>query len=161
MCYAHNRIYRSTGEVVVDIPNRRRRRGSGQERDSLGRKQCGRCAQWLPEEDFKSAGVSDLYSYCRDCDRDYQMKYKYGVTRAEWDALFEAQGSACAICSSDSPRGRGWATDHDHACCPGKRSCGKCIRGILCSPCNVGLGHFGDDLDRLAQARAYLEGAAA
>lgn len=27
-------------------------------------------------------------------------------------------------------------TDHDHECCPGARSCGVCVRGIVCYDCN-------------------------
>jgi len=44
--------------------------------------------------------------------------------------------------------------DHNHACCPEKRSCGKCRRGLLCLRCNIGLGY----IESMAElARAYLD----
>lgn len=78
-----------------------------------------------------------------------------------YEALLEAQGGACAICGRpETAMLRGvvvsLAVDHDHACCPGKRSCGRCIRGLLCNACNTGLGKFEDDPDLLRVAIAYL-----
>lgn len=37
------------------------------------------------------------------------------------------------------------AIDHDHKCCPGHRSCGSCVRGIVCRSCNLlyGKGYKG------------------
>jgi hypothetical protein len=52
----------------------------------------------------------------------------------------------CNLCSKRFYLGRGsgatgFVIDHDHNCCHGGASCGKCIRGILCSACNLSLGH--------------------
>jgi hypothetical protein len=86
--------------------------------------------------------------------------WAYGLTPEAYGALLEAQGGGCAICGSPDPRngsGLRWAVDHDHACCAGKKTCGRCVRALLCHPCNQGLGLFGDDPVRLRAAAAYLE----
>jgi hypothetical protein len=36
---------------------------------------------------------------------------------------------------------RGPVIDHDHACCPDARSCGRCIRGVVHAGCNLLIGH--------------------
>jgi hypothetical protein len=47
-------------------------------------------------------------------------------------------------------------TDHDRSCCPGTGSCGKCVRGLLCNPCNLMIGHAHDEQERLRAAIQYL-----
>lgn len=67
------------------------------------------------------------------------------------------QGGACAICGAvEDQEDRLMAVDHDHACCPGSYSCGKCIRGMLCVRCNRGIGFFQDNLKFLESAIRYL-----
>lgn len=83
----------------------------------------------------------------------------YNITQSDWDAMVERQGNRCAICPTDRPGGRGesWHIDHDHACCPGKGSCGRCVRGLLCGDCNVAIGRMRDDPVLLRAAASYLE----
>jgi hypothetical protein len=49
------------------------------------------------------------------------------------------------------------AVDHDHSCCPGKKSCGKCIRGVVHMACNIALGLMKDDPVMLRSAARYVE----
>ena len=67
---------------------------------------------------------------------------RYGLTPESYAALLGAHGGGCAICGA-MPNAQRFPVDHDHDCCPdAKRSCGKCVRGILCVPCNVALGRL-------------------
>lgn len=92
---------------------------------------------------------------------------KYRIRLEQYDAMREQQGFRCGICGiheSDidlsgvggRPRKDGQllvknplAVDHDHK--------SGAVRGLLCPPCNTGLGGFGDDPSRLLAAIAYLE----
>jgi hypothetical protein len=89
-----------------------------------------------------------------------RIKCKYGITEAQYDALLKAQNGGCAICGAAQYRpgsSHRLAVDHDHSCCPGKRSCGECVRGLLCQGCNFALDAMHDDRARLARAIEYLE----
>lgn len=87
---------------------------------------------------------------------DYLVRYTYKTTRQVLEDLFELQDYRCGICSKDIIE-EGYHVDHDHACCPGEKTCGKCIRGLLCPNCNRGLGQFKDSVKSLAAAIVYLE----
>jgi hypothetical protein len=81
---------------------------------------------------------------------------KYELTSEQFGRLLESQGNSCGMCREPFKEGRRICIDHDHACCPGKeRSCGKCVRGLLCLRCNTTLGHI-ENLGNLAQI--YLNG---
>lgn len=88
------------------------------------------------------------------------LLYKHGMTMERYDELLASQGGGCGLCGTTDPGGRGgerFHVDHDHSCCPGSRSCDKCVRALLCAPCNVGLGSFRDDPERLREAARYIE----
>lgn len=60
------------------------------------------------------------------------------------------------MCGKLPTVGRTLVVDHDHGCCPGQKSCGNCIRGLLCDNCNIGLGHFKDSVESLQLAIEYI-----
>lgn len=94
----------------------------------------------------------------RDEHRHRARYYKFGVGEAEYNRILGDQNHQCAICKSDNPgAGRDWATDHDHSCCPPKdKTCGKCVRGLLCVKCNLALGGVNDDIEILQAMISYL-----
>ena len=79
------------------------------------------------------------------------------LTVADYELLVEKQGDRCAICESPEPGGKGrWHVDHDHSCCDSARSCGRCVRGLLCARCNPMIGMAKDDPLILQRAVNYL-----
>ncbi|MCW2900996.1 MAG: hypothetical protein JWO67_3261 [Streptosporangiaceae bacterium] len=84
---------------------------------------------------------------------------RHRLPQADYEAWLAEQGGGCAVCGTTDPGGASgdrFHVDHDHDCCPGHKSCPSCRRGLLCAKCNVGLGSFRDDPDRLMAAAAYL-----
>ena len=66
---------------------------------------------------------------------------KYKISLEKLQTMLELQNSACGICEQSLTLSSS-QTDHDHSCCSGQYSCGKCVRGLLCGPCNTSLGHL-------------------
>lgn len=84
----------------------------------------------------------------------------YRLTVEAYLALLERQGGVCGICGTDTPgysNHESWSVDHDHACCPEARCCGKCVRGLLCHNCNMMIGHARDNPAILGAGIVYLE----
>lgn len=129
-------------------------------RNEAGEKRCPSCEQWLAVSEFtKCASTSDfLYKRCRTCTRAATLWNSYGLTVDAYHELLRSQGGGCRICARVPESPYSLHVDHDHACCTTrKKSCGKCVRGLLCSPCNTALGLLADDPVRLRAAADYLE----
>ena len=123
-------------------------------RDKFDRKLCNVCGVWKSEKRFwRDKNTADeLSGECQECHKDR----KYGLPMGGYLNLIDKQDNKCAICFKvfeETP-----SVDHDHSCCPGRITCGKCIRGLLCSDCNRGLGCFRDNANSLRVAANYLEG---
>lgn len=135
-------------------------------------KRCSLCGEEKPLTEFGSFPSGRVHSWCGSCKASYSKEYnrsangrafarkrnllaKFGITVERYDELLAQQGGGCAICGSP-PLEKALAVDHDRSCCPGERSCGECIRGILCQNCNIGISMFKDDPDIMLAAIGYL-----
>lgn len=76
---------------------------------------------------------------------------EFGITLEQYNDILKKQGGKCAICGTDRiPKGKKMLfVDHCHKT--------NKVRGILCHNCNMGLGHFMDNVESLKNAIAYLE----
>lgn len=78
-----------------------------------------------------------------------KYKEKYGITLDEYGEILKEQGGSCAICGQDrGTRDRRMDVDHCHET--------GGVRGILCEPCNKGIGMFLDNPEWLESAAHYL-----
>ncbi len=121
--------------------------------------QCRPCQQEysrLKKEEYRQSGHADIYwrGYYEEVRRWQSLLRKHGITKEEYERLEKKQGGLCAICrKKESEIYRGTllrlAVDHDH-------KTGK-VRGLLCRACNLAIGKFGEDLETLKRAVAYLE----
>jgi Recombination endonuclease VII len=74
---------------------------------------------------------------------------KYSLTTADYDRMEREQNGVCRICGRKTPRGRYLCVDHCHL--------RQKVRGLLCHPCNTGLGNFDDDAERMREGADYLD----
>ena len=129
-------------------------------------KHCKTCGETKPIDPFWKG-----QSACVPCTKEKQknrwasrtpqkrleqhLKYKYGVSHAEFSKAWQEQNGCCCICENELPdlmtydnRRRGYAIDHNH-------ETGE-FRGILCIKCNSLLGMASDRVDVLYAAAKYL-----
>jgi hypothetical protein len=114
-------------------------------------KECYLCEKRLELENFNKKRKE-----CKTCSKGMKLFYRYGITQEEYDELSEKQNNVCAICFRDPTEVGVLVVDHDHACCPTERSCGECVRALLCSYCNTSIGLMEDRPERLLMATEYL-----
>lgn len=146
-------------------------------------KKCaGRCKKILSVDDFyKSKGTYDgRDTRCKDCAKAWQkethdrnrgaflngarrnhVKKTYNITQDDYLKKSEKQNHVCMICGlPETCKIRGTLShlciDHDHMCCLGNKSCGKCVRDLICRRCNTILGRANDDIALLEKAIQYL-----
>lgn len=119
------------------------------------KKECTQCGESKVLSDFyrmKSAPDGHMYE-CKVCNnkrnKKSALKYHFGISINDYNALFEKQEGCCAICGThQSELSEALHVDHDHD--------NGWVRGLLCKTCNIGLGHFKDNPELLDKAAEYL-----
>ena len=124
---------------------------------------CTKCGteRELNEDNFETQAPGQFNRECKPCRnarlknwRDGKLKKDpfyahkkalrelYKTTKEWFDNKLESQSGHCALCpaTDQTEGGKRLSVDHDHNCCPNKRTCGKCLRGLLCFNCNKKLG---------------------
>ena len=132
-------------------------------------KECKRCSEIKLESDFVKCTLtkSGYRAICKTCNNQYyakrridkyeqvrsyekkfhrqrRLKYEYNITEDQLDNLYLNQQNHCAICKQEKKL----VIDHCHT--------NGNVRGLLCSKCNLGLGHFKDNTEYLEAAIKYL-----
>src|SRR5579864_527146 len=79
----------------------------------------------------------------REYRHEMRLRRRYHLTWEQYQIKLRKQNNTC-ICGRSFNRDGGKQAaphvDHNHKCCSGETSCGKCVRGILCFRCNCVLG---------------------
>lgn len=81
--------------------------------------------------------------------KNRNLIYSFGITLSDYEDILKKQNGVCAICHHVSPDGRQLCVDHCHTT--------GVVRGLLCSPCNTGIGLLKEDLVLLKNAIKYLQ----
>ena len=128
---------------------------------------CTKCKQEKPESEYNARkGVKGGYHrQCKKCIGDMEkenrklhkdtiiestLMKKYGITTDDYNRMFADQNGCCKICGiHQSELDRRLNVDHNHVT--------NRVRGLLCMPCNLGIGNFNDNIALLEGAIDYLK----
>lgn len=112
------------------------------------------------EEVFKNKKKREQKFYTNNPEygRFLHIKQRYKLTKEQYLKRLAEQENKCAICEtleSDTVRKRLFV-DHNHACCSGDVTCGKCVRDLLCDNCNKMLANAKESVATLLRGVDYL-----
>ena len=127
-------------------------------------KTCLKCGKEKPTDDFYPnrrpckmcvcAYQRDFAASRPDYHRNRNLLRRYGISVDEYKSLLANQNFACPICEVEISETLGYkekrpvVVDHNH-------DTGE-VRGILCSMCNLVLGHARESTNILYKAIVYL-----
>lgn len=117
--------------------------------------QCKKCvneymAQYY-EKNPNQATANRTKQNNRDQKRNRFTRHK--LPQEKYNSMLSLYEGKCWSCK-ERP---GIVIDHDHKCCDKTYSCGKCVRGILCSQCNTALGLLKENEAMIGNLLIYLQ----
>ena len=115
--------------------------------------ECNNCGVVQPVENFCHMPSGEITRKCRTCARDQSNLIKH----LKKIHPYPEKSYCCPICKRSieqiarkgQKRLQNWVLDHCHET--------ETFRGWLCHHCNVGLGAFSDDINRIKNALEYLQ----
>lgn len=112
-----------------------------------------RCVDWVCEYPECTSRRRVTPRFCQDHYNIQKQVRKYGITIDQYLASMIDQQERCKICRETMVlrglrSGKTACIDHD--------SKTGVFRGLLCHSCNVAIGHFADDPQRMTRAAEYV-----
>lgn len=115
-------------------------------------KSCNTCGETKSRSSFHVflGSVDGRSNKCVECYTKASRRRLYDISEEQFETMWRDQEGLCVICEDFLiPFGKGTCViDHDH-------DTGK-VRGLLCSRCNLAIGHLRDDPESCDRAAAYL-----
>lgn len=135
-CSIKNKLYRLKN---IEVIKHRKAKYHSEHSEEIRNK----AKEWYANNKDKASATS----------REYRLKNKYGLSKEDYFVLGEKQNWKCAICGSKDSRNKNssnLSVDHNHIT-------GE-VRGLLCHPCNAGIGYLQEDIEIMKNSIAYLQG---
>ena len=122
---------------------------------------CMDCGEFKTPDQFnvvrhsRAIGGFAAMPRCKPCEKHWKYKAHiarvYGINYEEFQNLLSKQKGRCALCGcSGSGKNKDkFVVDHCHET--------GIVRGLLCWPCNIGLGMFKDKPELIAKVVKYLD----
>lgn len=114
-----------------------------------------RCKEWYYQNREKSLAQGKAWyrahkDIVKQRSRDGELLRNFGLTRADYNRLWQIQGGMCAICKIHQlDINKNLRVDHCHKT--------NRVRGLLCHNCNVSLGLMKESIEALKTMIIYLE----
>lgn len=138
-------------------------------------KTCNKCGETKDLDLFAKGSkyVGGRRNTCKKCHSNYMTQYykdnpekihfsrtapkqnwrRHRISEEYFNSMINLFDGKCHSCKINNATN----IDHDHSCCETNRSCGKCVRGVLCHHCNSALGLLKDDRNKILNLLKYVD----